>query len=436
MVPELVKGFIVLFFIFVPLERAFSLHKQKIFRTGWRTDVAYFFMGHFFGGTGTAISVFVTFSLLHQLINPTLQNRIADQPVWLQFVEAVVIADIGYYLAHKLLHTVPWLWKFHAVHHSIEQMDWLATVRVHPFDQIFTKTCQMIPLYFFGFTPESLGVYVIFSAAIAFFIHANFRVKFGVLRWVIATPEFHHWHHTQVPRVHNKNFAAQLPLLDWLFGTLYLPTRKMPQRYGVSELVPAGYLEQMLYPFRGDLKMENEAFKKGISRYLRPLPVILCLTFLGVSAVSIGAVVNHMDVPTFIASFNTQKVTVAELQQGKLKPVILIDVRSPEEYAEDHIGQSLLVPLTDIQAEFGVKEIRAIAQAGAKPNQPQPTIVLYCTSGMRSVKAYQRLEKTGLKFVVLKGGIKAWRKAVSAQKDAQILSLIDMMSLTHSPGRE
>jgi sterol desaturase/sphingolipid hydroxylase (fatty acid hydroxylase superfamily) len=105
MFPELVKGFIVLFFIFVPLERVFSLHKQKIFRTGWRTDTGYFFIGHFFGRAGTAVSVFITFSLLHQLINPTLQNRIAAQPVWLQFIEAVVIADIGYYLAHKLLHT-------------------------------------------------------------------------------------------------------------------------------------------------------------------------------------------------------------------------------------------------------------------------------------------------------------------------------------------
>jgi len=181
--------------------------------------------------------------------------------------------------------------------------------------------------------------------------------------------------------------------------------------------------------------MQNEAFKKGITRYFRPLPVILCLTFIGVSIVSIGAVVNHMDVLTFIASFNTKKVTVAELKQGKLKPVILIDVRSPEEYAEDHIGQSLVVPLTDIEADFGVKQIQAIAQASVKPNQTQPTIVLYCTAGPRSIKAYQRLEKTGLKFVVLKGGIKAWRKAVPAQKDAQILSLIDIMHLTHSPAR-
>ncbi len=173
-------------------------------------------------------------------------------------------------------------------------------------------------------------------------------------------------------------------------------------------------------------------FSKGIVRYLRPLPVILGLSFAGVSAVTVGAVVNGMDVPTFIASLSTKTVTVAELQQGKLKSVIFIDVRSPEEYAEDHIGQSLLVPLTDIEADFGVKRVRAIAQASAKPNQPQPTIVLYCTAGMRSVKAYQQLEKTGLNFVVLAGGIKAWRKAVPVQKDAQILSRIDIRHLMHS----
>jgi rhodanese-related sulfurtransferase len=173
-------------------------------------------------------------------------------------------------------------------------------------------------------------------------------------------------------------------------------------------------------------------FSKGIVRYLRPLPVILGLSFAGVSAVTVGAVVNGMDVPTFIASLNTKTVTVAELQQGKLKSVIFIDVRSPEEYAEDHIGQSLLVPLTDIEADFGVKRVRAIAQASVKSNQPQPTIVLYCTAGMRSVKAYQRLEKTGLNFVVLAGGIKAWRKAVPVQKDAQILSRIDIRHLMHS----
>lgn len=166
-------------------------------------------------------------------------------------------------------------------------------------------------------------------------------------------------------------------------------------------------------------------FSPGIVRYLRPIPVILSLSFLGVSAVSVGAVVNGMDVPTFIASLNTKKVTVAELQQGKLKSVILIDVRSPEEHAEDRIDRSLLIPLTDIETGFGVQRIRAIAQDRAKSARIQPTLVLYCTSGMRSVKAYQRLEKAGLNVVVLNGGINAWRKAVPIQKDAEVLSLID-----------
>lgn len=174
-------------------------------------------------------------------------------------------------------------------------------------------------------------------------------------------------------------------------------------------------------------------YSKSILRYLRPIPVILMLSFLGVSAVGVGAVVNGMDVPTFINSLNTKQVTVAELQQGKLQQVILIDVRSPEEYTEDHIGQSLLVPLTDIEASFGVKRILEIAQKSAKSNQTKPTIVLYCTSGMRSVKAYQQLQKTGLNVVVLSGGIKAWRQAIPAQKDAEILSPMTKAAKQNSP---
>jgi len=257
MIPEFIKVFILLVLIFVPLERLLALHKQPIFRAGWRTDATYFFIGYFISRLGVVISVFITFSLGSEVINPVLQGKIAAQPIGFQFFEAVVIADLGYYFAHKLLHTNSWLWRFHAVHHSIEQMDWLATVRVHPCDQIFTKVCQMIPLLWLGFTREVLGGYFIFSAAVAFLIHANLRVKFGWLRWVVATPEFHHWHHSEVPRVYNKNFAAQLPLLDWLFGTLYMPVREMPREYGISDVVPVGYVEQMIYPFKRGGKNER-----------------------------------------------------------------------------------------------------------------------------------------------------------------------------------
>ncbi len=170
--------------------------------------------------------------------------------------------------------------------------------------------------------------------------------------------------------------------------------------------------------------MHSKNLKKGIIRYLRPLPVILSLSIVGVSSVTLAAVVNHMDVPTFIASLSAKKVTASELKQGKLRNAILIDVRSPEEYAEDRIGNSLLVPLTDIQAGFGVQQIRVIAQRYIQNNHTQPIIVLYCTRGMRAVKAYKELRKTRLNFVVLEGGIKSWRLAVPASKDAEILAQI------------
>lgn len=227
---KIVKGFIILGLIFIPLESLFPLHPKKILRPGWQTDASYFLTGHFIGKAAGAIIVIPILSLLGNVINPDLQHTVATQPIWLQFIEAVIVADVGYYIAHRLLHTVPFLWKFHAVHHSIEQMDWLAAVRVHPCDQVFTKICQMIPLYLLGFSNQALGVYALYSAAIAFLIHANIKIKFGVLKWFIATPDFHHWHHSKVPRVSNKNFSAQFPLLDLIFGSLYMPAGKVPNQ--------------------------------------------------------------------------------------------------------------------------------------------------------------------------------------------------------------
>jgi sterol desaturase/sphingolipid hydroxylase (fatty acid hydroxylase superfamily) len=248
MSPEIIKGFVILAGIFIPLERIFALHNQKVFRRGWQTDATYFFTGHFIGKSG-AIAVVVTLSRMTDILNHELQSKISSQPIWLQFVEAIVISDLAYYIAHRLLHEVPWLWQFHAVHHSIERMDWLAAVRVHPCEQLFTQICKMMPLYWLGFTKETFAVYALYSAALAFLIHANIKIQFGVLKWFVATPEFHHWHHSKIPEINNKNFAVQLPLLDLLFGTLYMPAGKSPQKYGIYDCIPAGYVGQMLYPF-------------------------------------------------------------------------------------------------------------------------------------------------------------------------------------------
>jgi rhodanese-related sulfurtransferase len=159
--------------------------------------------------------------------------------------------------------------------------------------------------------------------------------------------------------------------------------------------------------------MQNQTAKLWMKLYLHPLPTIISLGIVSVSSVSVAAVVNNMDVPTLISSFSTKQVTVAELKQGKIpQPVIFIDVRTPEEYAQDHIPKSWLFPITEIENGSGIQQIQAIAKAKIKPDLIQPKIVLYCTRGQRSIKAYKLLKKTNLNLVVLKGGITAWQENV------------------------
>jgi sterol desaturase/sphingolipid hydroxylase (fatty acid hydroxylase superfamily) len=127
-------------------------------------------------------------------------------------------------------------------------MDWLAAARLHPLDAVFTRAVTILPLYLLGFTRATFGAYLGFVALQAIFIHANVRFRFGPLRWITATPEFHHWHHALAPV--DKNFAGNLPLLDVVFGTHHLPGA-MPAAYGMGEPAPNGYVAQLTWPFVG-----------------------------------------------------------------------------------------------------------------------------------------------------------------------------------------
>ncbi len=155
---------------------------------------------------------------------------------------------------------------------------------------------------------------------------------------------------------------------------------------------------------------------------LRPLPVILSIGAFALG-VSTAIAITATDLPSIIAGNPIKNVTVEELQQGKLKPVFLIDVRSPEEYADDRISKSPLVPITDIEAGFGVKQILNLVP-NIQADGTKPTVVLYCAAGPRSNKAYRLLQKTGLNMVVLSGGITAWRKAVPPERDAATLNAL------------
>jgi sterol desaturase/sphingolipid hydroxylase (fatty acid hydroxylase superfamily) len=241
---------VVLVAIFVPMEKVFALHPRPARRERWKTDTVHFLVNNMLIGVGLVVALVVGAIALQVLVDPSLQAAVAGPPALLQFVEAVLLADLAQYWAHWASHQVPFLWRFHKVHHSIEEMDWLAAARLHPLDSVFTRAATILPLYVLGFTRETFGVYVVLTVLHAIFIHANVRSRFGPLRWIAATPEFHHWHHADEPAATNKNFAGNLPVLDVIFGTWYLPDH-MPSAYGMGEAAPRSYVEQLAWPFAG-----------------------------------------------------------------------------------------------------------------------------------------------------------------------------------------
>ena len=240
----------VLFVIFTPIERIFALHKEKkIFRGGFRTDVFHFLFNRFLTDIGTFIVAVFIAIVFSWAVSAKFQALVAAQPFWLQFVEAVLIVNVFGYFAHRLAHTVPFLWRFHSVHHSSEELDWLASARVHPLDQVFSRAIIIVPLYVMGFTREVFGAYLAITIVHGILLHSNIRFRLGFLRGIITTPEYHHWHHSNHKEARNKNFAGQLPMLDILFGTYYHPKEKTPQVYGIEEEMPGGYLAQLSEPF-------------------------------------------------------------------------------------------------------------------------------------------------------------------------------------------
>jgi len=248
---RLLLGFVVLFALFVPLETLFPIVRRQFWqRRGVRADLTHFFVT---SGIRKLLTLFVAFVLIQALgflVHPPLQQSLLALPRWSQFLLAIFIFELGTYWGHRWAHTVPFLWRFHAVHHSSEHLDWAAASRLHPFDQTFIRICGIIPVYLLGFTKETFGFLIAIDGLLAIFIHANVRFRFGPLERLVATPAFHHWHHAnESTATSNKNFSGLLPCFDWLFGTLHLPAR-YPARYGIDESMPSTYLGQLAHPFR------------------------------------------------------------------------------------------------------------------------------------------------------------------------------------------
>jgi sterol desaturase/sphingolipid hydroxylase (fatty acid hydroxylase superfamily) len=243
--------------IFTPLERLFALHPKKIFRKAILTDIGYYFIGSILPSFMLSVPLAVVAWIVHSYVPAGFLAMIASWPMAVRLVVALFVGELGSYWGHRWTHEIPFLWRFHAVHHSAEEMDFLVSTRAHPVDLVFVRLCELVPLYMIGLASPMTQdgsviplLVIIIGNAWGFFIHSNVRWRFGPLEWIIATPAFHHWHHTNDGDAYiNKNFAPMWPVLDKLFGTLYLPKDRQSETYGIHQHTSPILFNQLVDPF-------------------------------------------------------------------------------------------------------------------------------------------------------------------------------------------
>ena len=237
--------------MFAPIERVFPHRaEQRLFRSEWREDLFYYLLSSMLVQLTTFLALAPSgFVNAHAGGLTHVRGWIGALPWVVQFVLAMVLTDLAQYWFHRLFHRIPFLWGFHAVHHSARSMDWLAGARMHFVEIVLLRGVTSLPLLTFGFAPSVMQSYVGMVYVYSSLIHANLRGDFDWLGQWLVVPRFHHWHHAIEEEGVDKNFAIHFPLLDRIFGTYYLPKKTWPGGYGVPEQVPHGYLAQLAYPF-------------------------------------------------------------------------------------------------------------------------------------------------------------------------------------------
>jgi len=243
--------------LLTPLEYIFPAHDQPtITRKGLMLDFSYWFLTPIVTRTITSIVImlllYLIFSLTGKAIDKSLLDGfgpVARQPLPVQAFEILLLADFIDYWTHRMFHK-KLLWDFHAIHHSPDEMSWMSSARVHPINDLITRTCQVLPLASLGFAAHAIILIAPYLSVYVMFLHSNISWNFGPFRYLLVSPAYHRWHHTSDREAVDKNFAGIFPVWDWLFGTMYV-SQQLPQKYGViGKSISENLFGQIIYPFR------------------------------------------------------------------------------------------------------------------------------------------------------------------------------------------
>lgn len=197
----------------------------------------------------------------------------AHWPMFAQVVLALVLSEFMLYWAHRTAHEFMPLWRFHAVHHSVKKLWIVNTGRFHFIDSLYSIILGMIPLVILGASMEIVMWVGAVTAFIGMLTHCNVEMRFGPLSWIFNTPELHRWHHSKRLREGNKNYGENLMLWDMVFRTYFREDRRPPKNIGITDYMPAGFTEQLAYPFLSHEKRERIAKDAGfVKKYKKPPP--------------------------------------------------------------------------------------------------------------------------------------------------------------------
>ncbi len=242
------------------LELAFPWRKnQAAIRADFWLDGFYMFFNFFLFSligynavSNVAVAAFSDFLGIFGIEN-LVAIQVASWPAWSQFLLLFVLADLIQWNVHRWLHHSPWLWEFHKVHHSVEEMGFAAHLRYHWMETIVYKSVQYIPLAMIGFGLDDFFILHLVTIVIGHLNHANVKITYGPLKYVFNNPVMHLWHHAkELPEgSHGVNYGISLSLWDYLFGTAYIPNENANEPLGFEqvETFPKTFWQQITYPW-------------------------------------------------------------------------------------------------------------------------------------------------------------------------------------------
>jgi sterol desaturase/sphingolipid hydroxylase (fatty acid hydroxylase superfamily) len=244
------------------LEILFPWRKnQPKIRSDFWLDIFYTFWNYFLF---SLVAYFALSNIFVQLFKDFLaiwgfQNIVAihleNIPQWSKLLIIFVLRDFMQYNIHRLLHQYTWMWRFHKVHHSTEEMGFGALMRFHFMENIIYRTLEYIPLAMLGFGISDFFIVHIFTFVTGQIGHANLYLPLGKLKYLLNGPQMHLWHHAkEFPASHPKgfNYGITLSVWDYIFKTVHWTHDDPDLAVGLpdSEKIASDFVGQQLGAFK------------------------------------------------------------------------------------------------------------------------------------------------------------------------------------------